>query len=105
MTFTQEQKDQYLDKLALSTQEGMWLTDMAMMKSTEKLAKKKALLTIIEGKLERKEYKSNRDGKNEKIQVEKDINELEEEIQESKILLETGRTDLEMIEEYRQKPV
>lgn len=105
MEFTQEQKDSYLDKLALSTQQGMWLTDMAMMKATEKLAKKKALLTVIEGKIEKKEYPSARDGKNEKSQVEKDIAELEEEIQESKILLETGRTDLLMIEEYRPKSV
>ena len=86
MEFIQEQKNQYLDKLALSTQQGMWLTDMAMAKAEEKLGKKKALLTIIEQKLEQKEYKSARDGKNEKAQVEKDIAELEDDIQESKLL-------------------
>ena len=105
MQFTQEQKNQFLDKLANRTQEGIWVTDMALMKHTEQLAKKKALLTIIEGKLEKKEYPSARDGKNEKRQVETDIANLEAEIQESKLLMETGRTDLELIEEYRQKPV
>jgi hypothetical protein len=55
MQFTQEQKNQYLDKLANRTQEGIWMTEMALMKHTERLAKKKALLTVIEGKLEKKE--------------------------------------------------
>jgi hypothetical protein len=88
MEFTQEQKNQYLDKLALATQQGIWQTDMARMNAEEKLAKKKALLTVIEGKLERKEYKSARDGKNVKRQVETDITNLESEIQESKLLME-----------------
>jgi hypothetical protein len=105
MEFTQEQKNEYLDKLALLTQQGIWQTDMARMKAKEKLAKKKALLTIIEQKLENKEYKSARDGKNEKRQIETDIANLQSEIQESKLLMETGRLDLELIEEYREKPV
>lgn len=105
MQFNQEDKNLYLDKLATSTQQGMWLTEMALMKSQEKLTKKKALLTIIEQKLENKDYPSARDGKNEKHQVEKDIADLEDEIQESNLLIETGKQDLEMIEEYRPKPV
>jgi hypothetical protein len=105
MEFTNEQRNEYLDKLALSTQQGMWVTEMAQMKAEEKLGKKKALLTVIEQKIENKEYKSTRDGKNEKHQVESDINDLEAEIQESKLLLETGRVDLEMIEQYRGKSV
>ncbi len=94
MQFTQEQKDSYLDKLALLTQQGMWQTDMALMKHTEQLAKKKALLIVIDQKLANKEYPSARDGKNEKHQVETDIVNLESEIQEAKLLMETGKTDL-----------
>ncbi len=105
MEFTQEQKNQYLDKLALLTQQGIWQTDMALMKHTEQLAKKKALLTVIEQKIENKEYKSARDGKNEKKFTEDKIAELESEIQESKLLMEAGRQDLELIEQYRTKPV
>ncbi len=105
MQFTQEQKNEYLDKLALLTQQGIWQTEMAKIKAQEKLAKKKALLTVIEQKLENKEYKSARDGKNEKNHVETEITNLEDEIQESKLLMETGRLDLELIEEYRKKPV
>ncbi len=69
MQFTQERRTQYLDKLARLTQEGMWQTDMALMKHTEQLAKKKALLTLIDQKLANPEYKSARDGKNKKHQV------------------------------------
>lgn len=57
MQFTQEQKNQYLDKLALATKQCIWQTDMALMKAVEKINKKKALLTIIEQKIENKEYK------------------------------------------------
>jgi len=99
MQFTQEQKNQYLDKLALSTQQGMWLTDMAMMKSEEKLSKKRALLTVLEQQLENKEFKSAKEGKAQIKFVTDEIADLEAEIQESKLLIETGRIDLEMIEE------
>lgn len=105
MNFTQEDKNAYLDKLALSTQQGMWLTDMAMMKSEEKLAKKKALLTDLEQKLENKEFSSNKEGKAQIKFVQDEIVNLEAEIQESKLLVETGHADLEMIEAYREKPV
>ncbi len=105
MEFTQEQKNEYLDKLALLTQQGIWQTEMAKMKAQEKLTKKKALLTFVEQQIEHKEYKSARDGKNEKRQVETDISNLQSEIQESDLLMETGRTDLELIEEYRGKSV
>jgi hypothetical protein len=105
MKFTQQQKDDYLDKPALSTHQGMWLTDMAMMKSTEKLAKKKALLTTLEQQLENKEFSSAKEGRAQIKFVSDEIADLEAEIQESKLLIETGRLDLEMIEEYRKKPV
>lgn len=105
MEFTQDQKNEYLNKLALSTQQGMWLTDMAQMKSEEKLAKKKALLEELEQKLENKEFESAKDGKAQIKFVRDEITDLEAEIQESKLLIETGRVDLEMIEEYRGKPI
>jgi hypothetical protein len=105
MEFTQEQKDQYLDRLALATKQGMWQTEMAQMKSEEKLANKKALLTIIEQQLANKEFENACDGKNQIKHVKDEITDLEAEIQESKLLLKTGKTDLEMIEEYRPKPV
>ena len=104
MQFTQEQKNEYLDKLAQRTQEGMWLTEMSLLKSDKDLGRKRTLLIQIEDKLEKKEYKSARDGKEEKRQVEADIRKLEADIQESHLLLETGRQDLELIEEYREKP-
>jgi predicted nucleic acid-binding Zn-ribbon protein len=105
MTFTQEQKNSYLDRLALATQQGIWQTAMALMKSQEKLAKKKALLTTLEQQLENKEFENARDGKNQIKHVEDEIANLESEIQESRLLMETGRTDLELIEEYRGKPI
>lgn len=105
MTFSQEGKNNYLDKLALSTQQGMWLTDMAMMKSEEKLAKKIALLTTLEQQLENKEFASAKEGKAQIKVVTDEIADLEADIQESKLLLETGKTDLEIIEDYRGKAV
>lgn len=105
MEFTQEQKHKYLDRLALATQEGIWLTEMALMKDKEKLSMKKALLTVIEQKIANKEYNPLRDGKNEKKYTEDKIAELEHEIETEQFAIETGKTDLEMIESYRNKSV
>jgi len=102
---SQEYKAEYLDKLVKATQEGMWQTEMAQMKSEENLAKKKALLTTLEQQLEKKEFESARDEKNQIKHVTDEIPELESEIQESKLLIETGNTDLEMIEQYRGKAI
>jgi hypothetical protein len=105
MTFTQEDKNSYLDRLALSTQQGMWMTEMALMQHEEKLAKKKALLTVLEQQLANKAFESARDGKNQIKHVQDEIADIESDIQESKLLLETGKNDLELIEKYRAKPV
>lgn len=79
------------------------MTEMALMKDQERLAQKKALLTVVEQRIENKDYKSARDGKNEKHQVETDIANLENEVQEELITIQSGRDDLELIEQYRAK--
>jgi hypothetical protein len=66
------------------------------------LAHKKALLTIIDQKLENKEYPSARDGKNENHQVESDIANLENEIKQHDQSIADGLADLELIELYRE---
>jgi hypothetical protein len=98
MDFTQEQKNQYLDNLATKTQEGIWMTEMALIKYREKLAQKKALLDIVQTKIDKKEYPSARDGKNEKAQVEKDIDKCEEDINDNQKLMNDFKEDLELIE-------
>ncbi|CAN5359466.1 hypothetical protein BH10ACI1_BH10ACI1_02600 [soil metagenome] len=103
MEFTKEQKNEYLDELALATQKDIWMSELAKLKNSEKLAKKKALLTVVEQKIEQKEYKSARDGKNEKTQLETDIANLESKIQEGDATIGLANADLELIEEYRQK--
>ena len=103
MEFTKEQKNEYLDKLALRTQEGIWITEMALMKEMKKLKEKKELLIQLEQKLENKEFESARDGKNQIKFTEDQISKIENEIEESRNLLITGAADLEMIEEYRNQ--
>lgn len=105
MEFTQEQKDQYLDSIALATQQGIWLTDMALMKEMRQLKEKKELLVKLEEKLENKEFESAREGKNQIKYVQDSISKIEGEIKESQMLLTTGAEDLEMIEDYRSQVV
>lgn len=103
MNFTQQQKNEYLDNVALKTQQGIWLTEMAMQKEMQKLKEKKELLFSLEQKLENKEFESNRDGKSQIKYTQDQIAKIETEIQESKGLLQTGSDDLEMIEQYRNQ--
>ena len=105
MEFTIEDKNSYLDKLAQATQQGIWQTEMAIMKGEEQLAKKKALLTVLEQQLANKEFENAKDGKNQIKYTEDKIAEIENDIQDSKLLIETGKNDLELIEQYRAIPV
>ena len=98
---TPRTRDEYLDEQATKTQEGMWMTEMALMKHQERLANRKALLDVIDTKIEKKEYSSAGDGKNEKAQVEKDIAKCEQEIKDNFSLMNDFKADLELIERYR----
>jgi transcription elongation GreA/GreB family factor len=63
------------------------------------------LLDEINQKIENKEYKTARDGKNEKHQVETDIRDLEADILESRLLMQTADSDIGLIEQYRKRPI
>ena len=104
MEFTQEDKNKFLDNLALKTKQGMWMTEMAQMKAEENLAKKKALLTTLEQQLANNEFENAKEGKAQIKFTQDAITELEADIQESNLLLESGKNDLEMIEQYRNQP-
>jgi hypothetical protein len=101
MEFTNEQRNQYLDQVAQRTQEGIWMTEMGIMKNQEKLAKKKALLTVVEQKLEQKEYESANQGNKEKAIVVEDIATFEAEIAADEAHIENAKEDLILIEQYR----
>ena len=105
MEFTQEQKNAYLDRVALATQEGIWLTEMALMKEMRELKQKKELLFELEQKFERKEFKSANEAKKEIQFVEDKIKKIEDDIKQSHRLMADGAKELEMIEEYRNQLV
>jgi hypothetical protein len=105
MKFTQAHKNEYLDSVALKTQQGIWMTEMALMKDQEQLAKKKALLGEIEQKIANKEYPSKRDGTNEKTQCEADIARIEREVEQDLASIITAKADLITIETFRKQPV
>ncbi|HEX8196342.1 MAG TPA: hypothetical protein VF571_09155 [Pyrinomonadaceae bacterium] len=101
MEFTQEHKNQYLDDIALKTKQGIWLTEMALMKEMRQLKEKKELLFELEQKLENKEFESVNEGKKQIQFVEDSISKIEEDINQSHRLMADGAKELEMIEEYR----
>ena len=103
MEFTPEQKNAYLDNLALRTQQGMWQTEMALIKEMKQLRAKKELLIELEKKAENKEFESARDGRIQIKDTQNAIGKIQGEINESHALLKTGFEDLEMIEDYRNQ--
>lgn len=88
MKFTKKQKNDYLDNLALATQQGIWLTELALMKDQDKLAGKMELLRVAQSEEDRVTFKEQ-------------IANLEQEIEEEKMTIDTGKDDLKMIEQYR----
>lgn len=90
MIFTKKQKNDYLDRLALLTQQQIWEGEMAILRNIEQLELKKALLTQTEDEQER-------------THLEEKIGELETEIQSGSLVLKEGAEDLELIERYRNQ--